>query len=50
MMWEIVYADGKRDELEDNLYGAPPICSACRRTSASRYAAASAATDSGNEP
>jgi uncharacterized tellurite resistance protein B-like protein len=24
MMWEIVYADGKRDELEDNLLGISP--------------------------
>ena len=30
MMWEIVYADGARDELEDNLLIAPPTFSAFR--------------------
>ncbi len=41
MMWEIVYADGQRDELEDNCFGAPPIFSACRRGSASSCGSAS---------
>jgi uncharacterized tellurite resistance protein B-like protein len=34
MMWQIVYADGRRDELIISC-GAPPISSACRRVSAS---------------
>ena len=51
MMWEIVYADGKRDELEDNLvWRAADLLGVSSHERIALRREVSGESDSGNEP